>query len=151
MLALNPRNLNALSHNAAFGLIRRALEDGVQVRHVYLDTVGPPESYQKKLQQEFSDHPEISFTVCPKADSLYKCVSAASICAKVTRDHALQDWVFPEGIQDREFGCGYPSHPETVSWLTRNTDPVFGFPTLVRFSWETAKKKMNEGCAAVHF
>ena len=28
--------------------------------------------------------------------------------------------------------------PVTQRWLTSNTDPVFGFPSVVRFSWSTA-------------
>ena len=29
--------------------------------------------------------------------------------------------------------------PKTVAWLERNVDPVFGFPQIVRFSWQTVK------------
>jgi ribonuclease H2 subunit A len=75
-----------------------------------VDTVGPPESYQAKLKQRF---PGIDFVVAKKADSLYPVVSAASICAKVTRDKVLSQWVFCEeelnqSISTR-FGSGYPS------------------------------------------
>ena len=38
---------------------------------VYVDTVGPPEKYEAKLQRLF---PEISVTVAKKADSLYPWV-----------------------------------------------------------------------------
>lgn len=47
-----------------------------------MDTVGLPDTYQKRLQQRF---PGIEVTVKAKADALYPVVSAASICAKVRR------------------------------------------------------------------
>ena len=46
---------------------------------IYVDTVGPPEKYEAKLQDIFRSQ---KCTVAKKADSLYPCVSAASICAK---------------------------------------------------------------------
>ena len=59
-------NLNEISHDSAIGLIRKALEAGVKVAEVYVDTVGPPEKYEAKLQRLF---PEIAVTVAKKADS----------------------------------------------------------------------------------
>lgn len=78
-----------------------------------------------------------------KADDTYPVVSAASICAKVTRDHELRDFQFreqpPEGQAfTRDFGCGYPGDQTTKRWLREHMDPVFGFPGLVRFSWKTS-------------
>ena len=58
----------------------------IKVAEVYVDTVGPPEKYEAKLSEIF---PSIKITVAKKADSLYACVSAASICAKVMDDHTL--------------------------------------------------------------
>lgn len=29
--------------------------------------------------------------------------------------------------------------PKTVSWLKSNMDPIFGYPNIVRFSWQTCK------------
>lgn len=80
-------------------------------------------------------------------------VSAASICAKVTRDEIINNWVFNEkpGFKDRVFGSGYPGDPKTKQWLQHNLDPVFGFPDFVRFSWSTTKKILDSSCARFSF
>ena len=64
--------------------------------------------FQQKLSQIF---PELKITVEKKADALYPVVSAASICAKVSRDRALKAWRFQEGIEatSEDFGSGYPN------------------------------------------
>ena len=77
-----PYNLNEMSHNAAISMISELLRMKVRVSEVYIDTVGPAAKYEAKLNQTFN-FTNIKFKVAPKADSLYKCVSAASIVAKV--------------------------------------------------------------------
>jgi ribonuclease H2 subunit A len=74
--------------------------------------VGPPETYQAKLEKLF---PSLHIIVSKKADALYPTVSAASIAAKVTRDTILAEWVFPEqrnkhilNIHEDGWGSGYP-------------------------------------------
>lgn len=105
-------SLNEVSHDSAIGLIRKALEQKVNVTSVFVDTVGPPEKYQAKLSALF---PGIKFTVSKKADSLFPVVSAASICAKVSRDKALNNWCFREAkfkeMKEKDglsWGSGYP-------------------------------------------
>lgn len=75
-----------------------------------MDPVGPSQSYKAKLSRYF---PGIQFTIEPRADSLYPSVSAASICAKVTRDQILEHWIWTEsdleGKVSKSFGSGYPS------------------------------------------
>ena len=39
----------------------------------------------------------------------------------------------------RTFGCGYPGDAITKKWLRDSFDPVFGFPSYVRFSWSTSR------------
>ncbi|KAI5477163.1 ribonuclease H2 subunit A [Pseudohyphozyma bogoriensis] len=141
MLRKNPYNLNAQSHDTTMSLIRGVLERGYTVTECFVDTVGIASDYQAKLSSAF---PGIKFTVTSKADAIYPVVSAASIAAKVTRDVVLHQWKFvEEGFGDREdvmqFGSGYPSDPKTKAWLESNVDPVFGYPNLVRFSWQTVK------------
>lgn len=61
----------------------------------------------------------------------------------------LADWAFAEKKEFiKEYGCGYPGDPKTKAWLRANKDGVFGFPSLVRFSWKTCysileDEKMN--------
>ena len=134
MLARTPTNLNAISHNSARLLVQAVLDAGLTVSKLFVDTVGPEKKYQEKLQAWF---PSIKVTVSKKADSKFKVVGAASINAKVLRDHILRDFEFDEGDLglSKEFGSGYPSDPATVAWLNENFDPVFGFPSIARFSW----------------
>lgn len=98
MLSRTKYSLNKISMDCAVGLIKGAVAAGVRIGHIYVDTVGLPEKYQEYLLRIF---PNYEITVAKKADSTYPIVSAASICAKVTRDHAMQNWIFPEGFDIR--------------------------------------------------
>ncbi|MEE6509512.1 hypothetical protein FKM82_026595 [Ascaphus truei] len=143
-------NLNALSHDTAIGLIQYALDSGVQLMEVFVDTVGPAEKYQEKLKKLF---PELDVTVRPKADSLFPVVSAASICAKVARGRVVKGWKFVEdlGDIDTDYGSGYPNDPKTKTWLSQHLDPVFGYPQFVRFSWSTAQSILESKAAPVYW
>lgn len=139
-------NLNALSHDTAIDLIRKVESKGIKIAHVYIDTVGPPVPYKTKIQKLF---PGINVTVTEKADSKYPIVSAASVCAKVMRDRIVQNWKYPEAdslhLDAFEYGSGYPTDPKTQQFLTRSMDPVFGYPTLARFSWSTITNALEKG------
>lgn len=144
-------NLNAQAMDATIEIIRGIVEDrGIDVREIYIDTIGNPATYQQKLERIF---PTMKITVAKKADSLYPCVSAASVVAKVTRDAALK--VCYEaflraaseegGPEDPEnsWGSGYPSDSKCVSWLRRNMDTMFGWGNECRFSWGTVKEMLE--------
>ncbi|XP_023575937.1 ribonuclease H2 subunit A isoform X2 [Octodon degus] len=148
MLGRVKYNLNSLSHDTASGLIQYALDQGVNVTQVFVDTVGLAETYQERLQKRF---PDITVTVKAKADALYPVVSAASICAKVARDQAVKSWQFVEKVQDldADYGSGYPNDPKTKAWLRKHVEPVFGFPQLVRFSWRTAQAILEKEAEGV--
>jgi len=77
-------NLNAMSHDCAISMVKRVLEQGVQLTELYVDTVGKEDFYQEKLERIF---PQLQITVTSKADVKFPIVSAASICAKVGRLH----------------------------------------------------------------
>eukprot|EP00298_Acanthocystis_sp_HF-20_P029250 c8131_g1_i1.p1 GENE.c8131_g1_i1~~c8131_g1_i1.p1 ORF type:complete len:292 (-),score=106.12 c8131_g1_i1:41-916(-) len=148
MLQIRKRSLNEISHTCAVGLIQIALDQGLNISEVYVDTVGDSVKYQSYLTTQF---PTIQFTVTPKADSLFPCVSTASIAAKVTRDWCIAKWTFPEnGFVNKAFpGSGYPSDPDTKKWLLEHLDPIFGYPKFVRFSWAPVKLLMQEKAIAV--
>ncbi|KAJ1959334.1 hypothetical protein GGI12_004388 [Dipsacomyces acuminosporus] len=150
MLQRSKYNLNALAHDATIQLLRDVLARGINVRKVFIDTVGPPATYQRKLQELF---PKIEITVAKKADSLYPIVSAASICAKVIRDAHLSNWRFAEaplqGALSDKYGSGYPGDPNTIKWLNSSIDHVFGYPGIIRFSWSTCAKLLDEHAAKV--
>ncbi|CCG82783.1 Ribonuclease H2 subunit A [Taphrina deformans PYCC 5710] len=162
-----PYNLNAQAHDTTIQLIRDVLHQGVNVRQIFVDTVGVAESYQAKLQREF---PMAQVTVTKKADSLFPIVSVASICAKVTRDKALllavptdrsvaapdtatadsdpgpelhRESSFVDEISTGPWGSGYPSDARTQRWLRDSMDPVFGWSGPVRYSWSTVKDMLD--------
>lgn len=71
---------------------RCLLNTFLSLLQVFVDTVGLPETYQKRLQQCF---PDIEVTVKAKADAIYPVVSAASICAKVSPLLSVSDAQHP--------------------------------------------------------
>ena len=143
MLADNDKggkNLNKISHDTAIDLIKKVMALGFKVKRIILDTVGDPKKYRMIVENAICC-PDARVIVESKADDTYPVVSAASICAKVTRDSDLENFNFREKPKvefGREFGCGYPSDPATKKWLKVHMDPVFGFPSIVRFSWKTS-------------
>lgn len=125
--------------------MQAALDAGVNVAEIYVDTVGDADQYTRRLNERFTG---IKCLAQPKADRDFPIVSAASIAAKVTRDNQLRDWVFEPGLDSRvgrKFGSGYPGDPDTITWLQSHADCVFGFPRLVRFSWATTKRLLDAG------
>jgi ribonuclease H2 subunit A len=136
-------NLNAQAMDATIDLIKAVYAMGINVKEIYIDTIGRPETYQKKLERIF---PSAQITVAKKADSLYPCVSAASVCAKVTRDAALEACFASyaaDGTSVDGWGSGYPSDARCSTWLKQNMDPVFGWGPECRFSWGTAKELLE--------
>ncbi|KZV90549.1 ribonuclease H-like protein [Exidia glandulosa HHB12029] len=166
MLQRPPVNLNVQSQEATVLLIKEVLAKGVPVTHVFVDALGATGPYQQYLSSVF---PGITFDVRPKADSIFKVVSAASIAAKTTRDAWIENWIYDEvprpplgaGAEGdltvpaapawatSERGSGYPSDPKTKVWLSSAVDKTFGFPSIVRFSWATAKLELERSAHQV--
>lgn len=62
--------------------------------------MGDPSKYAALLRNGLNQYAHIvkDIVVQPKADRDHKVVSASSICAKVTRDKILKQWVFKENL-----------------------------------------------------
>ena len=150
MLSKQQYNLNAQAMDATIDLIKGIMESGVNVKEVYIDTIGQPEVYQRRLEKVF---PTTRVRVEKKADSLFPVVSAASVVAKVTRDVSCEVlWEEYKRLQDEDggeyeesvsevvgWGSGYPSDARCVSWLKSDIDPLFGWGGECRLSWGTVK------------
>jgi len=74
------------------------------------------------------------------ADRNYPVVSAASILAKVRRDELIELLKEEYG----EFGSGYVTDPVTMNYLRRWLKEHSDFPPIVRKSWKTVGKLMQE-------
>ena len=73
-----------------------------------------------------------------KADVHYTIVGAASILAKVARDHEIKKLKAKYGV---DFGSGYPSDPKTVDFVTHNFDKYPFF----RHSWDPWQQAKKRG------
>lgn len=118
-------NLNKISFETVFDILD-AVHGAYSVKTVFVDTVGDPAKFRAMLEARYRSR----FVVEAGADSSYKVVSGASIVAKVVRDRLLK-------ALDPTCGSGYPGDPLTRAWLRRARNPVFGYPSIVRFSWAT--------------
>lgn len=170
MLRPSPISLNALSYDAVvhgLEIIRDAKSETELnavppvINNIYVDTVGDPEFYKSRLIRCLGEHFG-TFTIEKKADATYKVVSAASIVAKVTRDHLMKEWrcdiKFPHSIGKNQeitsdYGSGYPGDPACVKWLQSSMDheKVFLYPNdITRFAWGTVKDLVkNESAVEV--
>jgi len=54
-------------------------------------------------------------------------------------------------LHPRTAGNGYPSDVRTKLWMRRNLDPVFGWPSIVRFSWKPAALLLEKEAVRVAF
>ena len=70
-----------------------------------------------------------------KADRNYPVVSAASIIAKVERDHVIDELKAKHG----DFGSGYMANPKTAVFLEALLGKYGVYPNFVRRSWKPAK------------
>ena len=71
MMRRVPYNLNEQSCDATVQLIQGVLDAGIDVTHIYVDTVGEPTAYAAKLKRHFPRYGHIEWKVARKACLLY--------------------------------------------------------------------------------
>ncbi len=76
-----------------------------------------------------------------KADTKYVVVGAASILAKVVRDHLMMKALEQEGGPKCS---GYPSDPKTIDYLREYNKQHGKFPPSTRLSWATCKRILKK-------
>ena len=146
-------NLNEQAHDASINLIKLVISKlkskypTVKIKALYIDTVGTPATYVKKLRTFFSTSDIEVIKVEKKADATYPIVSAASVVAKVTRDWYLKQQMLKLGIDDFNWGSGYPGDPNTIKFINSRMHPWFGWDHNVRYSWSTAKNALEKNRA----
>jgi len=155
MLQRSAVSLNAMAFDAALGLGRLVVEQGLHLRRLIVDTVGDPERYRRFLHDGLGGRVDV--LVEKKADANFPVVSAASIAAKCCRDESVR----PDALQASSMqasvalrgstGSGYPSDPACKAWMADNLHPVFGWPSVVRFSWANAKDMLKKEAVEVDF
>jgi len=103
-----------------------------------------PDRYSWTFRKRMDKFGAGRFEAEHKADENYPIVAAASICAKIIRDHKVEE--IKKATCD--FGSGYPSDPKTVDALKDKQKRAVVEP-FVRLRWKTLdrikQKKLFEG------
>ena len=56
-------------------------------------------------------------------------------------------WEEPYLNLSRDYGSGYPGDENCVRWLSSTQQVVFGYPSIVRFSWSTTREALDKSGA----
>ena len=129
---IDAENINTLEERAFAEMILAERPD-----RVIIDAPCHPRAigaFVDRLLRAIGYTPEL--IVEPKADLNYPPCSAASIFAKVRRDHRIHEL--------GEVGSGYPSDPVTRAWLMGFIERKEDFPACVRTRWGTIKNLAQE-------
>jgi len=111
----------------------------LQPEIAYVDAADADEArFARMIQSQLTCKPRIFSR--HKADETFPVVSAASIIAKVTRDSRVRQIEKEIG---EPIGSGYPSDPNTVSFLRNWIGKKGTYPPHTRRSWETAQNLMR--------
>lgn len=127
------RNLTQIELECMAQLIRH-----LRPTSVYLDAPVPPGGIAHFVSalRSLVGNDALNIIAENKADEKYPIVSAASILAKVHRDHLVEQLRAEYG----NFGWGYPSEPQTQRFLEAYYAAHGTFPGCVRQRWRTVQR-----------
>ncbi len=131
---IDRENINVLTEMAAekvLNIISKRVSGIKKIAAIYIDKFGRLRSLPLNLRMKGF---EGILVVEEKADSKYKVVGAASIIAKHIRDLRIKVLSKLYGVK----GSGYPSDPETVSWVKDLILKNKHLP-IIRYSWSTLR------------
>jgi ribonuclease HII len=138
--------ITAKSHAIAIKEVTAIIPDTLST-HVYIDACDVNE---KRYGSVISGYVGSSYTIIAKhrADSFYPVVAAASIVAKVTRDHIIKDIKTDLFEEWGDIGSGYPSDPKTIRFLKEYIEKNHKVPYIARSSWATVKNILKPHATA---
>lgn len=107
---------------------------------IYIDAADVNEErFGKSIERSLNYSPN-KIVSKHRADDIFPIVSAASIIAKDTRDDVIEKFKQKYG----DIGSGYPSDKRTTDFLRNWIKKNKNFPPIVRDSWETTKKILDQ-------
>lgn len=131
------RGLNKLEAKVMAGVI-----DSLGADEVYVDCCDVnPARYRESMQRYLCASKPTKLHSMHHADSTNPVVSAASIIAKITRDHEVQELRNRYG---RGIGSGYPSDETTMRFITRWVSSKGGPPEFARKSWKPLRLMLEQ-------
>jgi ribonuclease H2 subunit A len=178
MLGRSRTSLNELACASTERLIKACLDAGCRLEEVYIDTVGDPDRHRARMARCFPSvakfvvqpRADSAFPVVSAASIVAKVTRDAAV-TRLARLPGVREEVDVEeaergagaaaeeqgaATKPARLGCGYPSDPQTKRWLAAaaaSGGPLLGFApapgALVRFSWETAVRALDEAGVAV--
>ncbi len=106
----------------------------------YVDAVDVDEiEFKRAILKELPF--EVEVVSQHEADDLFPVVSAASIVAKVRRDTEMRRIQEEFGVP---VGSGYPSDPQTISFLEKWIKEKGSPPPYTRLTWDTTRRLLAE-------
>jgi ribonuclease HII len=113
--------------------------NNIGAEEVYVDCCDiNPERYKGYLESHLTCTPKLYSM--HHADSINVAVSAASIVAKITRDHEIQEI----RKKYRNIGSGYPSDEKTMKFIKRWVAKNGSAPEFARKSWKPLRLMLDQ-------